>query len=49
MKASMKKIKVAIFLTHRFENKKQKKFSECFHFFQIFTTSKMETRTQIFP
>jgi amino acid permease len=55
----MKKVKVAIFLvfTNRFQLLKQKKFwtknAENFHnasiFFQIFTISKMKTRTQIFP
>jgi hypothetical protein len=55
----MKKVKAAIFLvfTHRFQLLKQKKFwtknAENFHnaliFFQIFTISKMKTRTQIFP
>jgi hypothetical protein len=55
----MKKVKVAIFLvfTHRFQLLKQKKIwtknAENFHnasiFFQIFTISKMKTRTQIFP
>jgi hypothetical protein len=51
----MKKVKVAF--THRFQLLKQKKFwtknAEIFHnasiFFQIFTISKMKTRTQIFP
>jgi hypothetical protein len=55
----MKKVNLAIFLvfTHRFENKKQKKFgsknaekfSQSFDIFQFFTISKMKTRTQIFP
>jgi hypothetical protein len=30
-------------------DKKCGKFSYCFDFFQIFTISKMKTRTQIFP
>ena len=55
----MKKVKVAIFLVfiHRFQKNDQKKFwtknAENFHnslnFFEIFTISKMKTRTQIFP
>ena len=55
MQESKKKVKVAIFLvfTHRFQLLKQKKFwtknAENFHnasiFFQIFTISKMKTRT----
>ena len=55
----MKKVKVAIFLDfiHRFQKNDQKKFwtknAENFHnslnFFEIFTISKMKTRTQIFP
>jgi hypothetical protein len=53
----MKKVEVAIFwvLTHRFQLLKKiwAKNAENFYnasiIFQIFTTSKMKTRTQIFP
>jgi hypothetical protein len=55
----MKKVKVDIFLvfTHRFQLLKQKNFGQKMRkifimlrfFFQIFTISKMKTRTQIFP